>query len=445
MDKKTIKQLINQYNNMELQELVCHIVSKNKKAQQALLEYCQEHDENPKSEKHNLIIEKQLQQHWMEASQIIEQFDMYGGGPASDEDDAYYELEKMEALLEDNKVSWKVRKEILDEMLEFVASDNSGFTDTLVDIALLMCETKEENIYLANFLNQNGNFYYSRLAEKIYLQNGEEQKFLESKKANLQFGSDYLELADYYKKHGEEKKALNIVLEGLEKAEGGLDEIYEYLFRYYKKKQKEDELEKLYKNAEKKQRNQDTITKLMYQYYKEKGDYKKQKGALFKLLDLEDNRKLYELYQKCKQELKCEDFETEEKEILQIIKKRDLLIYFDILLDKNQPKEVIEYLTNSPQSGKLGWRLDEGHRFSKRLSEQYPREVVEMYWKEVDFYVGLGKEKNYNHAVSVLKDIQKIMKRNKWQDEWNIKFQNFLEQHKRKKLLLKELEGFRTK
>ena len=44
-------------------------------------------------------------------------------------------LEKMTVLLEDNEISWIVRKEILDEMLGFVAIDNSGFGDYLMDIA----------------------------------------------------------------------------------------------------------------------------------------------------------------------------------------------------------------------------------------------------------------------------------------------------------------------
>lgn len=60
---------------------------------------------------------------------------MYGGGPESDEDEVCDMLEKMTVLLEDNEISWIVRKEILDEMLGFVAIDNSGFGDYLMDIA----------------------------------------------------------------------------------------------------------------------------------------------------------------------------------------------------------------------------------------------------------------------------------------------------------------------
>ena len=325
-------------------------------------------------------------------------------------------------------------------MLDFVASDNSGFTDSLVDAAMEMCVAKEEKIYLADCLSDRGNFYYRGLAANIYLENGEDQKFLKNKKANLQYGSDYLELAEFYKKHGEQEKALQIVLEGLEKANGRLDEIYRYLFDYYRKKQDQAALEKLYKTSEKRRRDQDTITELMYQYYTEQGDYENQKRILIKLISVSDRGDLYKLYQKCKAVLKAEDFDKEEQNILDVIKKSNLSVYFDILMDKGETGEVMEYITQSKQYG--GWGIDAGHYFSKRLSGKYPRKIIEMYWKEVSLYVGLGKEKNYQHAVTVLKEIHKIMKKNQWSEEWETRYNAFLNEHKRKKLLLKALDGF---
>ena len=70
--------------------------------------------------------------------------------------------------------------------------------------------------------------------------------------------------------------------------------------------------------------------------------------------------------------------------------------------------------------------------------------VVDIYWKEIAFYVSLGKEKNYARAVEVLKEIRTIMKRNKWSEEWDIKYNTFLEEHRRKKLLLKALEHMKA-
>ncbi len=367
---------------------------------------------------------------------------MYGGGPESDEDEACDMLEKMTVLLEDNEISWIVRKEILDEMLGLVAIDNSGFGDYLMDIAVMMCTNKQENIYLADFLIENANSYYRKVAADIYLENGEEQKYIDIKKANLQYASDYLDLATYYEDHNDKETAIKIVWEGLDKTNGRLDKIYEYLFEYYEKNKDEIALEKLYAQSEKKNWNQDTITKLMYQHYQRKGDYGKQKKALLKMLSYCYSGEIHKWYQKCIQELSEEDFRKEESSILNTIKNRSLSVYFDIIMDKGETKEVIEYLTKNQQCS--GWGLDQGHYFSKRLADIYPREVVDMYWKEVACYVGLGKAENYNHAVVVLKEIKKIIKKNKWTDEWNDKYKAFLEEHKRKKLLLKALEGFKT-
>ena len=107
-------------------------------------------------------------------------------------------------------------------------------------------------------------------------------------------------------------------------------------------------------------------------------------------------------------------------------------------MDNGETAEVIEYLTEHQCYG--GWGgVDYEHYFSKRLAASYPREIVEMYWKEVSYYVGLGKEKNYSHAVGVLKEIKKIMKNN-WSEEWDSRYKAFLEEHSRKKLLMGALE-----
>lgn len=434
MDDKTLSQFIVKYDKKQLINLVCYIVKGNQAGQQALLDYCQK---NSTPDNHILIIEMQIRQHWNKAAAIIQEFDMYGGGSESDEDDAYSELGKVMELLKNNVTSWDVRKSVLDDMLELVASDNSGFTDFLVDIAVIMCTNREENLYLAEYLGKYGNFYYKGLAARMFLNNGEDEKFLESKKANLKYGSDYLELAEYYENHGDKKQAVKIAQEGLKKANGRLDEIYAYLFQYYKGNQDEVSLEKLYAGAEKQKLDQDVITELMHGYYKEQNNYAKQRETLLAFLKHVNESRLLELYQDCKQELTEDDFSDNEKDILKIIKKRDLATYFDIILEKGQSKEVLEYILHHQQY--RGWGIDSGHYFSKRLVKEYPREIVEMYWKEIVFYVGLGKEKNYYYSVRVLSEVREIMKSNKWVDEWNNRYHIFLEENRRKKLLLKAL------
>lgn len=440
MDKNTVIKLIGQFDKKQLQELVAYLVSTNALAEEALLDYCQKQAGDVETGGNTLIIETRIQQYWKKAAKIIEEFDEYGGGPKAEEEKAYDALEDMEKLLEENEVSWAVRKEVLDQMLRFAASDNSSFTDYLMDIALVICVNRQESLYLADFLMGVESSYYRGVAARLYLENGEEQKFVESKKANLLYGSDYLELAAYYEEHNEEQMAFRTVSEGLKKADGSLEGIFKYLFEYYEKNGEEAALENLYAIAEKKKRQKDTAAGLLYQYYRKKGDYGKTKEFLLKWMSCCNSSQMLQLYQKCRQELTEEDFAKEEAGILKGIRKRDLSAYFDILIDKGETKEVMEYITKHQQY--RGWGLDGGHYFSKRLLDGHPREIVEMYWEEAAFYVGLGKEKNYTHAAHVLKEIQKIMKQSSWEEEWDARYRAFLEEHKRKKLLLRVLEDF---
>lgn len=441
MDNKTIKKLIQNYETAELQELILAIVSKNPSAQQALLKYCQKKEKTLKPEDYATVIINRLENHWTRASEIIDEFNEYGGGPEEEEEIACDELEKMMELLETEEIPWEPRKELLEEVLDFIRMDNSGFSDMLTDVVRSMCRTKEEKIYLADLLSQSKG-YYGNWASEIYRACGEDKKYLESKKANLRYSWDYLELARYYEKHRDSKQALQIVQEGFQKLDGRLDEIYQYLFRYYVKHDDRKALEELYRDSAKKGMDQDTITELMHGYYKEKGEYENQKAALLKLLSCSNTAELYKLYQKCRQELTKEGFAKEEKGILKTIRERNLSAYFDILLDKNETKEVMDYIRHPGQYG--GWGIDKGHYFTKRLSARYPKEIVELYWKETASYVNMGKEANYARAVSVLKEIRQIMRSNHWTDEWKARYQAFLEEHRRKKLLLKLLEGFKA-
>ena len=50
------------------------------------------------------IVEEQINDCWQVASEIIEEFDMYGGGPEEEENRACEKLEKMQELFGDHNV-----------------------------------------------------------------------------------------------------------------------------------------------------------------------------------------------------------------------------------------------------------------------------------------------------------------------------------------------------
>lgn len=68
-----------------------------------------------------------------------------------------------------------------------------------------------------------------------------------------------------------------------------------------------------------------------------------------------DVKELYNLHQNCKEELTEEDFAKKEKRALEVVKKRKRVAYFDILMDKNETRKVIGYITGHQQYG--GWGI----------------------------------------------------------------------------------------
>ncbi|MCM1119650.1 MAG: hypothetical protein NC543_09855 [bacterium] len=438
MDKNTVRQLIEQYTREELLELVEYLADSDRAVRQKLLDFCQRKEKGAESDKFSLIVEEQIGIYWSNAKEIIAEFDRYGGGPEWEEETVYEELEKMAGLFKEHQIPWAVRRQVLDEMLPFVASDNSGFTDCLVDVASDLCIAREEKIYLADFLAQKGNSYYQDVAARIYREFGEDAKFLEHQKAHLEYGEDYVELADYYIQHGDEKQALELLWEGVRKGEGGLSELYQYMFGYFKGIEDEESLEKLYMISQKRPRGKDVILELMHQYYREKGEYERQKETILELFAYIDKNDLYKLYEECKKELTAEDFATEEKNILEVIRKRNLSAYLNILMDKRETEDVLAYILQHPNRGE--WDdIDADHYFSKRLADQHPREVVEMYWNEVNEFVGRRRAKNYGHVVGVLKEIKEIMRGNKWDEEWERRYGEFLRGNEKKRALMREV------
>ena len=181
MDNKKIKKLIQNYDTAELQELILAIVSKNPSAQQALLKYCQKKGKTLKPEDYAPVIINHLENHWIRASEILDEFNEYGGGPEEEEEIACDELEKMTELLETEEIPWEPRKELLEEVLDFIRMDNSGFSDMLTDVVRSMCRTKEEKIYLADLLSQSKG-YYGNWASEIYRACGEDKNTWRAKR-----------------------------------------------------------------------------------------------------------------------------------------------------------------------------------------------------------------------------------------------------------------------
>ena len=210
MDKKTVNRMLEGATKQDFIEIISNMSVFSTSAEQIILDWCKRNNEKNKMH----AIEIELNNLWMKAREIISEFNTYGGGPDSDEDDAVDYLWRIESHVKKQKVSWNVRVRILDEMLEEFNIGNSGFNDLLIDIASSLCKTKEEKMYLADALADGNNDYYRGYAAEIYKSIGDNEKFLETKLHNMRYGSDYVDVAKYYIKREDKQKALDYTADG---------------------------------------------------------------------------------------------------------------------------------------------------------------------------------------------------------------------------------------
>ena len=429
MNIDTVKKLLANQERTELYSIISKLSNYSEDAEEWLLDYCSKKGKKSDS---SLIVEKQIQHYWSVAEDIIDDANMYGG--TYNEDDAYDALDTIDELAKKNKISWECRRDIVDSMLEQFYIGNSGFDDTLIDTCEILCQSKEEKLYLADKISESSSDYYRKYAAGIYLKYGKDETFIELQSKNLEYGSDYIRLADYYKKNKQMDKAISLVEEALKKCNGRLDEVYEWLFKEYKRKKQERKILDLYKTAIKKSRDVSTMTKLMYEYYSE--NYEKKKPYLLKMIEVCDGKRAKEWYDECKRILTSADFEKESEQLHEWLKKKNVHDYLQLRIYEGNTEEVLKYLKEHPSRRDYYFSIDYNHNLTKQLVSKYPKDIVSIYWKECEGLCVTSNKKNYMEATAILKEIKAICQKEGMQQEWSTAFASFLERHRRKSILM---------
>ena len=179
-------------------------------------------------------LEKDAQQEsivllWDEIYDDLVEMDEYGGTDEETEDmimDVLYEISQKLMNFSPDK---ELREMLLDDIMPLVESENSGMTDELMEVASSLCHTKEHWRDLAGRLEDIGDDFNRDNARDIYRMIGDDEKYLSLRLPDLISGVDYYELALFYWDKGQKKKAVEVAREGLEKGEGRLTELREFL------------------------------------------------------------------------------------------------------------------------------------------------------------------------------------------------------------------------
>jgi tetratricopeptide (TPR) repeat protein len=162
---------------------------------------------------------------WSELAPDLEELDMYGGGDYGTMDHVADLLDQIRERLDSKEVDADHRRELLDLILPFLKSGNTGMDDMLDDVAYAACYDDGDLRGLAQAFEAMEKEYKVGQARNIYRRLGDRDKYLELRKARMVYGSHYHDLATFYWESGEKEKALQVAEEGLRKAREGMNEL----------------------------------------------------------------------------------------------------------------------------------------------------------------------------------------------------------------------------
>ncbi len=158
---------------------------------------------------------------WAELLPDLEDLDAHGGGPNDVEDQVGELLYEITKRLTSKKVDETYRREILDAVLPFIESGNSGAGDALDELAYAACYSAAELRYLAESLEAMHDDWQTRNARNIYRQIRDHEKYLELRLKDMKVGADYHDLADFYWEAGEKENRFRSPKKGLRRQPGG--------------------------------------------------------------------------------------------------------------------------------------------------------------------------------------------------------------------------------
>lgn len=166
---------------------------------------------------------------WSELAPDLSELDEYGGGDYGLEEHVSTLLYEIEQRLSRKKIEAEYRDELLDDVLPYIESSNAGLDDGLYEVAYAACYNDNDLRKLAEAFEMMRGDWQIDHARRIYRKLGDRDKYLELRKQKMVYGADYYDLASFYWKAGEKKKAIQIAEDGLRKGQGRMDELRQFV------------------------------------------------------------------------------------------------------------------------------------------------------------------------------------------------------------------------
>lgn len=448
MSDFSVKEQLESLNTNELIKLVMHLIQRGEQSRLHVLEWLDENSDLPqnianheKNNKTQKIHDELLFEYWSNAQSIIYEFNCYGGGSDEDEQESYGWLENITDLINENNITPEAKCKFMD--VAFVEYDigNSGFDDALMDLFFELCEEKEEWEYLVRKLNNKPSEWRKELVMNIYRDYlNEDTKYLEERLKKLQYGMDYWDLVKYYIDKQKKGLALETAQKGIKKGEGRLTELYDFLIDHFSKLKDENALEIIAQTAVERKNDVKYVLDKLFEYYKNL-DYEKAKEKLLQSYRNNSYKKYFEEYKRMKSFLSEADWEKIEPEITNEAQNKNLQDYMNICLEKGM-KDVVMKIIISPPKNQWGYSISSDFdSFAEKLAKDYPKEILDYYYKKAYVRIVNGDRKTYKEALRYFDKVKAIyINYLKDVDKWTQILNNLQIEFKKRPAFIDELK-----
>jgi len=353
-----------------LSELILHLAGKNPEIRRECFDYLKE----------NSAVSKKLERQsegeaimsiWAELLPDLEDLDDHGGGPDWVEDQVWELLYEIAKRLTSKKVDETYRRQILDAVLPFIESGNSGAVDALDELAYAACYSASEFRYLAERLEAMHDDWQTRNARNIYRQIGDHEKYLELRLRCMEVGSDYHDLAEFYWQTGETEKSIQTVQKGLKKARGRMVELRAFA-------------------AERAQEAGDRAAWIELQFDQATDDL------------------TFDKYKQFKAACQIEEWQTYEPRLLKKMRDTGKTEQMKIYMDRKEYDRVVNILSKCryPQ---YNWESNTTLHIAEKLENRYPEKVLKWYLSGLGNLSSSQKREEYARKAEVMAKVRHML------------------------------------
>ncbi len=269
------------------------------------------------------------------------------------------------------KIEAPYRQQLLDDVLPYIESGNSGLVDDLYDLAYAACYSHDDWQALAEALETMGGDWKIDNARCIYRQIGNREKFLELRQRELITGTDYFDLADFHWQTGEKQKAMEVAETGLLKGRGRMDELRQFVAKRVKSA----------------------------------GD----RGRYLELqFDHATDGLTCNKYKAFRKLCTTAEWKSYEAKVLARMENARYIEQLRIRMYRNEYEEAVAVLTRSRC---LLYALGSGYELqtAKRLESKYPEEILKYYFSGLGDLTTNATRKEYTRQAQVMKKIQHLL------------------------------------